>query len=215
MLSCDFQQQKADLAIADLTINSPRYDAVDFSMPFMKLGIAILYKAPDKVPPTLFAFLDPFSGSLWISIALAYVMVSIMMFVVSRFTPMEWVMDDACDIYVSSDNKDHYLFLVHIQNGQTEVSQNLYINHSLWWSWAAVMWMGCEVAPKALSTRFIAGMWYLFTLIMVSSYTANLAASLTAENLHNPISSATVRHSLLVTKSFDKDVCYKGPATPN
>ena len=81
---------------------------------------------------------------------------------------------------------------VNIQNGQTEVSQNLYINHSLWWAWAAVMWMGCEVAPKALSTRFIAGMWYLFTLIMVSSYTANLAASLTAENLHNPISSATV-----------------------
>ena len=52
------------------------------------------------------------------------------------------------------------------------MSQNLYINHSLWWAWAAVMWMGCEVAPKALSTRFIAGMWYLFTLIMVSSYTA-------------------------------------------
>ena len=100
--------QKADLAIADLTINSPRYDAVDFSMPFMKLGIAILYKAPDKVPPTLFAFLDPFSGSLWISIALAYVMVSIMMFVVSRFSPMEWVMDDACDIYVSPDSKGPY-----------------------------------------------------------------------------------------------------------
>ena len=58
------------------------------------------------------------------------------------------------------------------------MSQNLYINHSLWWSWAAVMWMGCEVAPKALSTRFIAGMWYLFTLIMVSSYTANLAGLL-------------------------------------
>ena len=41
--------QKADLAIADLTINTQRYGAVDFSMPFMKLGIAILYKAPDKV----------------------------------------------------------------------------------------------------------------------------------------------------------------------
>ena len=38
------------------------------------------------------------------------------------------------------------------------------------------------------SIRFIAGMWYLFTLIMVSSYTANLAASLTAENLNTPIS---------------------------
>ena len=61
------------------------------------------------------------------------------------------------------------------------------LNHCFWWAWAAVMWMGCEVAPKALSTRFIAGMWYLFTLIMVSSYTANLAASLTAENLSSPI----------------------------
>ena len=30
--------QKADLAIADLTINSQRNDAVDFSMPFMRLG---------------------------------------------------------------------------------------------------------------------------------------------------------------------------------
>ena len=33
-------------------------------------------------------------------------------------------------------------------------------------------------------------MWYMFTLILVSSYTANLAASLTAENLHTPIKSA-------------------------
>ena len=32
------QFQKADLAIADLTINTPRNDAIDFSMPFMKLG---------------------------------------------------------------------------------------------------------------------------------------------------------------------------------
>ena len=30
--------QKADLAIADLTVNTPRNDAIDFSMPFMKLG---------------------------------------------------------------------------------------------------------------------------------------------------------------------------------
>ena len=33
--------------------------------------------------------------------------------------------------------------------------QSLYINHAFWWAWAAVMWMGCEVAPKALSTRSV------------------------------------------------------------
>ena len=36
--------QKADLAIADLTIAYEREQAVDFSMPFMNLGISILYK---------------------------------------------------------------------------------------------------------------------------------------------------------------------------
>ena len=35
----EIQFQKADLAIADLTINTPRNDAIDFSMPFMKLGL--------------------------------------------------------------------------------------------------------------------------------------------------------------------------------
>lgn len=35
---------------------------------------------------------------------------------------------------------------------------------------------------RAPSTRIVASMWWFFTLIMVSSYTANLAAFLTVEN---------------------------------
>jgi glutamate receptor, ionotropic, invertebrate len=35
---------------------------------------------------------------------------------------------------------------------------------------------------RAPSTRIVASMWWFFTLIMVSSYTANLAAFLTTEN---------------------------------
>lgn len=35
---------------------------------------------------------------------------------------------------------------------------------------------------RAPSTRIVASMWWFFTLIMVSSYTANLAAFLTIEN---------------------------------
>ena len=54
---------------------------------------------------------------------------------------------------------------------------------------------------RALSTRFVSGIWYLFTLIMVSTYTANLAASLTAESLNSPINTAKVS---LVVKSLTK-----------
>ena len=38
-----------------------------------------------------------------------------------------------------------------------------------------------------MSTRLVAGLWYMFTTIMVSAYTANLAASLTAERMDTPI----------------------------
>lgn len=39
-----------------------------------------------------------------------------------------------------------------------------------------------QFTVRAISTRMVAGMWWFFTLIMVSSYTANLAAFLTTEN---------------------------------
>jgi ionotropic glutamate receptor len=61
------------------------------------------------------------------------------------------------------------------------------------------------VSPSAISTRLVSGIWWFFTLILISSYTANLgiiikvfffsqisflAAFLTVEKLVNPIESA-------------------------
>jgi len=43
---------------------------------------------------------------------------------------------------------------------------------------------------RAVSTRIVAGMWWFFTLIMISSYTANLAAFLTVDRMDASIESA-------------------------
>ena len=43
---------------------------------------------------------------------------------------------------------------------------------------------------RSMSTRMIAAMRWFFTLIMISSYTANLAAFLTVERMESPIESA-------------------------
>lgn len=50
--------------------------------------------------------------------------------------------------------------------------------------------LGSELMPKALSTRIVGGIWWFFTLIIISSYTANLAAFLTVERMDSPIDSA-------------------------
>ena len=44
--------------------------------------------------------------------------------------------------------------------------------------------------PKAASTRIVGGIWWFFTLIIISSYTANLAAFLTVERMITPIENA-------------------------
>lgn len=73
---------------------------------------------------------------------------------------------------------------------------------------------------RSSSTRAVASIWWFFTLIMVSSYTANLAAFLTVEQVHSPISNAedlaaaggTVKYGAKrdgSTISFFKDAEYK------
>ena len=42
---------------------------------------------------------------------------------------------------------------------------------------------------RSFSGRIVGGAWWFFTLIIVSSYTANLAAYLTVERMTNPIQS--------------------------
>ncbi|KAI8421750.1 hypothetical protein MSG28_009715 [Choristoneura fumiferana] len=155
---------RADFAITDLTITSARQKAVDFTSPFMNLGITILYKKPTKQPPDLFSFISPFSLEVWGWIAGAYVGVSLLLFFLGRIAPEEWQNPYPC-----------------IEEPETLDNQFTMAN-SFWFTLGSVLTQGSEIAPIAVSTRMAGSMWWFFTLIMVSSYTANLAAFLTVES---------------------------------
>nr|XP_032516825.1 glutamate receptor ionotropic, kainate 2 isoform X3 [Danaus plexippus plexippus] len=165
-------EQRADVAIADLTITYDREQVVDFTMPFMNLGISVLYRKPIKQPPNLFSFLSPLSLDVWIYMATAYLGVSVLLFILARFSPYEWDSPRNC-----------------LDEPQVLENQFTLLN-SLWFTIGSLMQQGSDIAPKAVSTRMVAGMWWFFTLIMISSYTANLAAFLTVERMDSPIESA-------------------------
>jgi hypothetical protein len=44
MICCRVCLQRADLAVASMTINYARESVIDFTKPFMNLGIGILFK---------------------------------------------------------------------------------------------------------------------------------------------------------------------------
>jgi len=56
----------ADLAIGALTINFAREAVIDFTKPFMNLGISILFKIPSGKPTRLFSFMNPLAVEIWL-----------------------------------------------------------------------------------------------------------------------------------------------------
>ena len=75
---------EADMAVADLSITTERLSAVEFSMPWMNLGISIIYIKPRQAPPSLLSFMDPFSMDVWVSTVIAIIMVAIMTFIMGN-----------------------------------------------------------------------------------------------------------------------------------
>ncbi|XP_076865713.1 LOW QUALITY PROTEIN: glutamate receptor ionotropic, kainate 5 [Brachyhypopomus gauderio] len=165
--------RKADLAVAGFTITSEREKVIDFSKPFMTLGISILYRVHIGRKPGYFSFLDPFSPAVWLFMLLAYLAVSCVLFLAARLSPYEWYNPHPC------------------LRERRDLLENQYtLGNSLWFPVGGFMQQGSEIMPRALSTRCVSGVWWAFTLIIISSYTANLAAFLTVQRMEVPIESA-------------------------
>ncbi|XP_053604549.1 glutamate receptor ionotropic, kainate 2-like [Plodia interpunctella] len=160
-----------DFAITDLTITAQRETVVDFTTPFMNLGITILFRKAEEPEPELFAFLLPFSNAVWLCLGFAYLGTSLILYVVGRLCPEEWQNPYPC-------------------HDEVEALENQFtLANALWFNLGAVLLQGSEIAPVAYGTRAVASVWWLFALIITSSYTANLATLLamksSTELIHN------------------------------
>lgn len=157
--------------MASLTINHKRQKVVDFTIPFLTLGISILFKVPTSEKPSLLSFLNPLSIEIWIYTLAATLAISFIMMISARFAPSEWNNPHPCE------------------SESEELETTFSLSNSIWFSVATLVQAGTDVSPKAVSTRLVGVVWWFFTLIIISSYTANLVSSLTVENIVLPIKS--------------------------
>ncbi|XP_057338877.1 glutamate receptor ionotropic, kainate 2-like isoform X8 [Microplitis mediator] len=168
----ELMEKRADLAVASMTINYARESVIDFTKPFMNLGIGILFKVPSSQPTRLFSFMNPLAVEIWLYVLAAYMLVSFTLFVMARFSPYEW-------------NNPHPCL------AESDVIENQFnVSNSFWFITGTFLRQGSGLNPKATSTRIVGGIWWFFTLIIISSYTANLAAFLTVERMITPIENA-------------------------
>ncbi|XP_023158824.1 glutamate receptor ionotropic, kainate 2 isoform X1 [Ceratitis capitata] len=163
---------KADLAVGSMTITYARESVIDFTKPFMNLGISILFKVPSSPASRLFSFMNPLAYDVWLYVLSAYFSVSFTIHIVAKFSPFEWRDKYLCDKKIPT------------------ITNQFSLANSFWFTIGTLMQQGSDINPKSISTRIVSAVWWFFTLIIIASYTANLAAFLTVERMITPIENA-------------------------
>ncbi|RWS30727.1 hypothetical protein B4U80_08658 [Leptotrombidium deliense] len=153
----DLVYKKADMIVAPLTINPERSSFIDFSKPFKYQGITILEKRQPR-RATLASFLEPFENSLWVLVSVAVHFVALALYLLDRFSPF-----------------GRY----RLPNSEITEEDALNLSSAIWFAWGVLLNSGIgEGTPRSFSGRVLGMVWAGFAMIMVASYTANLAALL-------------------------------------
>ncbi|XP_047656148.1 glutamate receptor ionotropic, delta-2 isoform X2 [Tachysurus fulvidraco] len=153
--------KRADVGISALTITPERESVVDFTTRYMDYSVGVLLKKAERTVD-MFACLAPFDLSLWACIAGTVLLVGTLVYLLNWLNPPRLPMGSMS-------------------------STTLY--NSMWFVYGSFVQQGGEVPYTTLATRLMMGVWWLFALIVISSYTANLAAFLTISRIENSIQS--------------------------
>ena len=84
----DYPQSLLDvnysMLAADLTISQSRLDGIEFSLPYMKVGLVITFKKP-SLRGNIFSFLCPLSAQTWLLLLSCFTLVSLLLYLNSWF----------------------------------------------------------------------------------------------------------------------------------
>jgi ionotropic glutamate receptor len=161
--------KKADIGLGPIAVMAERETVVDFTVPYYDLvGINILMKKP-AVPSHLFKFLTVLENNVWYSILVSYFIVSTIIFVYDRISP-----------YSYYNNKEGWA---------DQKRRDFSFKESLWFCMTSLTPQGGGEGPQNLSGRVASLTWWTFGFVVISAYTANLAAFLTVSRLDSTVES--------------------------
>ncbi|XP_036340677.1 glutamate receptor ionotropic, kainate 1-like [Rhagoletis pomonella] len=166
----------AQIGICDLTITQARRSVVDFTVPFMQLGVSILFYREPPPPKNLFGFLSPYSLDVWIYLLVAIMITALVLVVVGRVSQLDWISPIPHD------------------PDPAEVENIWNLSNSLWLNIGSILNQGCDILPKGPAMRLFTAFWWIFSLLLSQTYIAKLAAFITASKME---SSITNLHGLI------------------
>ncbi|XP_061552210.1 glutamate receptor ionotropic, NMDA 3B [Phycodurus eques] len=160
----DLRNGLADMAVTSFSINSARSRVIDFTSPFYSTSLGILVRSRDTAAP-IGAFMWPLHWSMWVGIFVTLHLTALFL------TLYEW--------------NSPFGMTPHGRNRVRVFSYSSALNLCY-----AILF-GRTVAtktPKCWTGRFLMNLWAIFCLLVLSSYTANLAAVMVGEKTFEQVS---------------------------
>ncbi|XP_078793809.1 glutamate receptor ionotropic, delta-1 isoform X3 [Oryzias latipes] len=169
----DLINKRADLAVSAITITPERENVVDFSKRYLDYRVGILVRKPEE-KINIFSLFAPFDFAVWACIAAAIPVVGVLIFLLNRLQALH-----------SSSSSSQSLSHGRRSNGVGSGT----LHSAIWIVYGAFVQQGGDGVVGSVALRIVMGSWWLFTLIVCSSYTANLAAYLTVSRMDHAIRS--------------------------
>ncbi|KAJ7387560.1 hypothetical protein OS493_000891 [Desmophyllum pertusum] len=176
----ELTKKAKDIALAPITITADRELVIDFSKPFMDFSMSLIMHKPGDPPINIFAFLLPFTGGVWLSTVGVVLFITAMMCMMDHLSPF--------------GNR------ARARESEDEPGNEFNLLNSLWFATASVLQQGPDNTPLSPSGRLLASAFWFFILILISTYTANLAAFFTIKRTVETINSLEELESQKETK---------------
>ena len=149
-----------DIVVGDITITSQRREIVGFSNSIFDNSLRIIIRNSEDISVDLLAFLKPFSGQLWLLLFITCMSAGILFCLLER--------------YDNTNLRDRSL------------SSQLAM--SLWYSFGNMIGYGAGYEANTASGRLLTIGLYVVSIIVLATYTANLASDLTLKKSKGVIS---------------------------
>jgi ABC-type amino acid transport substrate-binding protein len=147
----------ADIALGDFTITKERMSVIDFTLPYLDVGLNILIPQPVNTINLWWIF-SPFSPTLWACLVATALGMSIFIYLSDRLSPYGYHRSQL------RSNMDKFDFSASCLG-------------------AIYIFLGNSLSPgRSWGGRFLMLFYLAFSFVVVSFYNADLTASLTVQN---------------------------------